>query len=208
MLVPIRKTGKISSRLRYLLIAHLLIHHVIITIFLVIWKRTKIDSRHYLLHSKRCSSHCFSKDVLISSEAPFIVHSTRLKKFHEAPIKLNDDTDPSDSNENGSDCTLKQKGVQGHLLPEIEKTGASETKVNRQEDKSYFTDGKIPNYLTTPKPSCKKNKQSKTLLSDETTVLTDRSIADTSDNHIFQVEAIRNHKTRKGKIVFLIKWKD
>ena len=79
-----------------------------------------------------------------SSKAPFIVHSNRLKKFHEPPIKPKDDTDSSDSNDNASDSTLKQKGVQSHQLPDIEKTGASQTKVNTQGDKSYFTDGKIP----------------------------------------------------------------
>ena len=140
---------------------------------------------------KKISPVNFKVQLVDGSKPHFIVHSNRLKKFHEPPIKPNDNTEASDSKDNASDNTLKQNRIQDYRPPEIEKARTSEIKVKRQESKS---DRKIPNNLTNPKPSRKKSKQSETSFTDETPLITDQGITDDNDNDIFLVEAIRNHR--------------
>ena len=151
---------------------------------------------------KKISPVNFKVQLVGGSKAPFIVHSNRLKKFHEPPIKPNDNTKASNSKDNVSDNILKQNQVQDYWPPRTIKARTSEIKVNRKEAKS---DRKTPNNLTNPKPSCKKNKQSETSFIDETPLITDQGITNDDDNDIFLVEAIRNCRTRKGKREFLIK---
>ena len=150
----------------------------------------------------------FKVKLVDGSKAPFVVHSNRLKKFHEPPPKPNDSTDSSDSKDDASDNTINQYGNQDNQPTAVEKARTSEIEANQPEGRSYFTDKKTPNNITSPKPPNKKSKQNKTSFSDESPLVTDQDITDDNDNDIYLVEAIRNHRTRKGKREFLIKWKD
>ena len=141
----------------------------------------------------------FKVKLVGGCKAPFVVHSNRLKKFHELPPKPNDSTDSSDSKDDASDNTINQNRNQDNQPTEVEKTRTSEIKVNQPEGRSYFTDKKTPNNITSPKPPNKKSKQNKTSFTDESPLVTDQGITNDNDNDIYLVEAIRNHRTRKGK---------